>query len=331
MLKIKQVSFSYDKGPVLEDINFELKKGEHLAVMGESGCGKSTLLKIIYGTLQIQEGEVSWGKKKIKGPLYKLLPGEPFVKFLTQEFDLMPYTSVAENISEFLSVFYPDELAARTHELLRLIEMEELANAKVQHLSGGQQQRVALARVLAQKPELLLLDEPFSNIDNFRKNSLRRNLFDYLAQEGITCITATHDQHDVLPFADRIIVLKDRQIIADEPILELYQKPGNFYIASLFGEANRIPIHVLKSYANTRRTIIVYAHEFRMSNSSGLEVEVKKLYHMGSHYLVRGEYEGQQVFFNSDKALKTGVQVFLNISLELINQRLQAQKPESNG
>lgn len=331
MLKVKQVSFSYDKHPVLEDINFSLKKGEHLAVMGESGCGKSTLLKIIYGILQTQEGEVFWGKEKVRGPLYKLLPGEKFMKYLSQEFDLMPYTTVEDNISEFLSVFYPEELQKRTRELLWMIEMEDFAQVKVQHLSGGQQQRVALARVLAQKPELLLLDEPFSNIDNFRKNSLRRNLFDYLKEEGITCLTATHDQQDVLPFADRVIVLRDRHIIADEPILDLYKNPGNFYIASLFGEANRIPINIVKSYADTRRTIIVYAHEFKISNSSGLRVEIKKNYHMGSYQLVRGDYEGRTVYFHSDRPIKEGAHVFLNISLEMINLRLHGQKPENNG
>jgi len=331
MLKVKQVSFAYDKAPVLEDVGFELKKGEHLAVMGESGCGKSTLLKIIYGLLQVQEGEVSWGKKKVRGPLYKLLPGEDFMKYLSQEFDLMPYTSVEENISEFLSVFYPEELKARTGELLRMIEMEDFAGVKVKNLSGGQQQRVALARVLAQKPELLLLDEPFSHIDNFRKNNLRRNLFDYLSREGITCITATHDQLDVLPYADRILVLRDRHVIADAPIMEVFDKPGNLYIATLFGEANKIPIHIMKSYADTKRTIIVYAHEFRIARSSGLRVEIKKNYPMGSHFLVRGDYEGQDVYFHSDVSLRNGSQVFLNISLETINKRLNHQIPESDG
>lgn len=330
MLKVKQVSFAYNKIAVLEDISFELKKGEHLAVMGESGCGKSTLLKIIYGLLQTQEGEIRWGNRKVRGPLYKLLPGEQFMKYLSQEFDLMPYTTVEENISEFLSVFYPEELKSRTDELLRMIELEAFAKQKVKNLSGGQQQRVALARVLAQKPELLLLDEPFSHIDNFRKNNLRRNLFDYIQREGISCITATHDQHDVLPFADRVIVLRDRQIIADSPILELYDKPGNLYIASLFGEANRIPIQIMKSYADTRRTIIVYANEFKVAYRSGLRVEVKKSYPMGSHFLVRGDYEGHLVHFHSERALTPGSQVFLNISLETINKRLHTQKPESD-
>lgn len=331
MLKVQEITFAYDKAPVLEDISFTLRKGEHLAIMGESGCGKSTLLKILYGLLQTQEGTVSWGSKRIKGPLYKLLPGERFMKYLSQEFDLMPYTTVEENISEYLSVFYPEELRERTRELLSLTELEEFAKVKVQLLSGGQQQRVALARVLAQKPELLLLDEPFSHIDNFRKNSLRRNLFDYLKDAGITCITATHDQHDVLPFADRVLVLKDRRIIADEATLELYHHPGNFYIASLFGEANRVPVQIVKSYADTRRTIIVYAHEFKVSPNSGLPVVVSRNYPMGGYYLIRGEAEGHSIFFEFPNPIKVDTKVFLNISIDTINKRLNKQKPETDG
>ncbi|MBT8179715.1 MAG: ABC transporter ATP-binding protein, partial [Eudoraea sp.] len=270
MLRIEQLSFAYDNRPVLKNISFEIQGGEHVALMGESGCGKSTLLKLIYGIIPVKQGKIFWGNKEVKGPLFNLIPGEPFMKYLSQEFDLMPFTSVKENIAEFLSVFYPEERESRTQELLQMIELEDYANSQVRHLSIGQQQRVALARVLAQKPQLLLLDEPFSHIDNFRKNSLRRNLFRYLEAEGITCITATHDYHDVLPFAERAIVIRNAEIHVDRPILELYKHPRNLYVASLFGEANLLPIEVIKSYANTKRRIIVYAHEFRVSFSSGL-------------------------------------------------------------
>ena len=210
MLQVNNLSFAYDHSNVLEGLSFGVAKGEHVAVMGESGCGKSTLLKLIYGLLTPMEGKILWQNEEVKGPLYKLVPGESYMKYLSQEFDLMPYTTVAENISEYLSVFYPEQLKERTAELLEMTEMTSKANTKVKNLSGGQQQRVALARVLAQKPDVLLLDEPFSHIDNFRKNSLRRNLFQYLKEEKITCLTATHDHLDVLPFADRVLVLKDR-------------------------------------------------------------------------------------------------------------------------
>lgn len=323
MLKITGLSFAYDKDSVLDDISFSVDRGEHLGIMGESGCGKSTLLQLVYGSLQPAQGEIYWGKKQVKGPLYNLVPGESYMKYMSQGFDLMGVTTVAENISEYLSVFYPKELKERTEELLDIIEMKRFAKTKVKHLSIGQQQRVALARVLAQKPKVLLLDEPFSHIDNFRKNSLRRNLFNYLKQEKITCLTATHDHNDILPFADRVLVLKDRQILAEEPIVELYKSPRNLYIASLFGEANLVPINIIKSYADTKRKIIVYAHEFKVSRNSGLPVVVKKTYPMGSHYLVEGFTEEQTIYFHSERNMEIETEVFLNISLETINQRLK--------
>jgi ABC-type Fe3+/spermidine/putrescine transport system ATPase subunit len=323
MLKITGLSFAYDKDVVLDDINFTVKRGEHLGIMGESGCGKSTLLQLVYGSLQPAEGNISWGKKQIKGPLFNLVPGESYMKYMSQGYDLMGVTTVAENISEFLSVFYPKKLKERTEELLEIIEMKRFAKTKVKHLSIGQQQRVALARVLAQKPEVLLLDEPFSHIDNFRKNSLRRNLFNYLKEEEITCLTATHDHNDILPFADRVLVLKEKQIIAEQPIVELYKNPRNLYIASLFGEANLVPINIIKSYADTKRKIIVYAHEFKISGNSGLPVVVKKTYPMGSHYLVEGTTDDQIIYFHSERNMEIEAEVFLNISLETINQRLK--------
>ena len=322
MLKVNNITFAYDELPVISNFDFEIQAGEHVAVMGESGCGKSTLLKIIYGLLPLESGQISWNGAEVMGPLHTLVPGAPYMKYLAQDFDLMPFTTVKENISQFLSVFYPEETEKRTRNLLDLTEMNAFADVKVKYLSGGQQQRVALARVLAQKPEILLLDEPFSHIDNFRKNSLRRNLFDYLKNEGITWLTATHDYNDVLPFADRILVLEDSQLIADEPILALYNNPKQIYIASLFGEANLIPINVIKSYADTTRRIIVYAHEFRVSEGSGLEVIVQNTYPMGSHYLIKSLAGNEVVYFNSEKPYNLGRKVFLNISIETINQRM---------
>lgn len=323
MLRVENVSFAYDKNLVLEDIDFIVPKGEHLALIGESGCGKSTLLKIIYGLVDLKKGHVFWDDEPVLGPAFNLVPGAPFMKYLSQDFDLMPFITVAENISQYLSVFYPEELKARTEELLELIELSAFAHKKVKTLSGGQQQRVALARVLAQKPEVLLLDEPFGHIDNFLKNSLRRNIFKYAKDNGITCIVASHDHNDVLPFMDRMLVLRNTGIIAQGHPMDLYQKPDNLYVASLFGEANSIPMSQLKSYANLDKSIIAYAHELKVSNTVGLPVVVKENYPMGSHYLIRGESsDGNSIFFHHSNNIPMEDTVYLNIALSTINQRL---------
>ncbi len=322
MLEVNNISFSYNGKPVLKDINFKIDEGEYLAILGESGCGKSTLLKIIYGLLQIEEGTVFWKENQVLGPDYNLVPGEKYMKFLSQDFDLMPFITVEENVSQFLSVFYPKELQERTAELLEMIEMTSFAKTKVKNLSGGQQQRVALARVLAQEPEILLLDEPFSHIDNFKKNNLRRNLFTYLKKKKISCIVATHDQQEVLPFADRVIVIKDQEIVADNETQTLFKNPKSLYIASLFAEANIIPLDVIKEYAKTKEQIIVYAHEFKVSKTSGIEVSIKSNYFMGSHFLIEGVIGGQSIFFTNEKGLDIDSTTYLNVPLDIINKRL---------
>jgi ABC-type Fe3+/spermidine/putrescine transport system ATPase subunit len=323
MLKVEGLSFAYDTESVLEDVSFELEAGEVMAVMGESGCGKSTLLRLLYGELPFVQGSIHWKDSEIRGPAYQLLPGAPFMKYLAQDFDLMPFLSVEENIRKYLSVHYPEESDRRAEELLNTMELMPFRNKQARYLSGGQQQRVALAKVLAQKPELLLLDEPFSHIDHFRRNYLRRNLFAYLREEGISCLCATHDYHDVLPFAQRVMVLKDREILDLRPTQEIYEQPARFYTASLLGEANLIPINILKSYASTTRRIIVYAHELQVSAKSGMEVVVSHSYYMGSYYRVKGMLEGEkEVYFNAPSALQPGKKVFLNVALQTINKRL---------
>ncbi|MGW9684486.1 ABC transporter ATP-binding protein [Flagellimonas sp. 2504JD1-5] len=327
MLKVHIDFFTYDSKITLEDISFQVEKGEHVALMGESGSGKSTMLKIIYGLLQIEGGSIFWGDKQILGPNFNLIPGESYMKYLSQDFDLMPFTTVEENIGQHLSVFEGETHEQRIQELLKLIELQDYAKTKVKNLSGGQQQRVALARVLAEEPELLLLDEPFGHIDNFKRTSLRRNLFQYLKEKGITVLNASHDPNDVLPYADRTVILENGRIIADAKTKKLYKNPPNYYTASLFGEVNELPIKLLKSYAAINRSILVYPHEFQLSDSSGLEALVKTSFFKGSHYLNEATAEDEtMLYFVTSKKLKKGDTVFLNVSLDTINARLQVEQ-----
>ncbi|NAY91768.1 ATP-binding cassette domain-containing protein [Muricauda sp. JGD-17] len=327
LLKVRVDSFGYESRNILQNISFNVPRGQHLAIMGESGSGKSTLLKIIYGLLHVEEGDIFWGNQEVLGPNYNLVPGEGYMKYLSQDFDLMPFTTVEENIAQHLSVFERETHQRRITELLDLIEMKSFAKVKVKKLSGGQQQRVALARVLAQEPEVLLLDEPFGHIDNFKRNSLRRNLFHHLKEKGITIITASHDPNDVLPFADRTLILKNGEIVANEQTKDLFANPPNYYTASLFGEVNEVPIGLLKSYAAIEKSVLVYPHELKTSDTSGVKTQVVRSYFNGGHYLNKGEAEGgTMLYFNTPNELKVGDTVFLNVSLETINRRLQIGK-----
>src|SRR5690606_36704883 len=140
MLKINQLSFSYATKPVLTDINFQLKAGNSYALIGASGSGKSTLLKLMYGLLDVHSGTVFWNDEQILGLAYHLVSGMDFMKYLAQDFDLMPFVTVAENVGRFLSNFYLQKKADRINELLDLVGMREFAKVQTRYLSGGQMQ-----------------------------------------------------------------------------------------------------------------------------------------------------------------------------------------------
>ena len=311
MLKIDQLTFSYNEIPVLKNINLLVERGESVAIIGESGCGKSTLLKLIYGQYDLDEGTISCNEKPILGPKFNLIPGEDYIKYLAQDFDLMPFITVEENIGKFLSNIYKDKKAARVHELLEMVEMTEFAKVKAQFLSGGQQQRVAIARVLALEPEILLLDEPFSQIDTFRKNKLRRNLFRYLKEKNITCIMATHDSTDILAFADEVAIMKNGEILQKGSPQDIYQNPQNFYTAGLFDEVNAIPRRLLEANSTSDETVFLFPHQLKVATQSLLAATVKKSYFRGRYYLIEAQYLGGTVYFNHNSALQNGILAYL--------------------
>lgn len=305
MLQVNNIIFGYTKKKiVLNNFSFTLNKGEHLCLMGESGCGKSTLLKAIYGLVNLNEGTIFWKENKVLGPKHHLVPGMDFFKYVAQDFDLMPYTSVSENIKKFLSRFYPEESEKRTQELLEVIEMKAFENTKVKNLSGGQQQRVAIARALAKEPELILLDEPFGQIDNFKKNSLRRKLFAYLKEKNIACIVATHNKNDALSFADQLIVIRNNKILVNDAPKEIYNKPKEKYVAALFDDVNEITIH--------KKQYLLYPHQLKIVEKSNHKAIVVSSYFKGSFWLIEATFEKQIIFIKHPHFLDEKDEISLN-------------------
>ncbi len=315
MLEIKDISFTYIDKPVIENVSFTIAKGQNTAIIGESGCGKSTLLKLIYGLYDLDSGAITYNVNPILGPKYNLVPGEDYIKYLAQDFDLMPYITVEENVGKFLSNMYPEQKKARVQELLDMVEMTAFAKVKAKFLSGGQQQRVALARVLALEPEIILLDEPFSQIDSFRKNSLRRNLFRYLKDKGVTCIIATHDSTDALSFSDETIVVQNGKVVAKGNSKSLYENPANKYIASLFGEVNELKLSQLIDLEDDEdANLLLYPHQLKVVDNALMKAVVKQCYFKGSHYLVKAAFERRAIFFEHDSELELNQEVFLRLS-----------------
>ncbi|MFY8188185.1 MAG: ABC transporter ATP-binding protein [Flavobacterium sp.] len=298
MLTVKNISFAYQEKIVLENISFQLERGKHLAIMGESGCGKSTLLQMIYGLFDLNEGEILWGNQKITGPKYNLVPGMPFIKYLAQDFDLMPYISVGENVGKYLSNIDYMQKQNRIDELLEVVEMTTYKHEKTKNLSGGQMQRVALAKALAKSPELLLLDEPFSHIDHFRKNGLRRKLFAYIKENNITCITATHDREDVLGFSDELLILKNGKIIEKGNTDHLFKKSQYIYTKQLFDDCNEIEGNQLGLENNEKQ--LIYPDELEICACSALQVKIIKTYFNGNHFKIVSTNLSNEstIFFN---------------------------------
>ena len=303
MLSIKNVSFNYKEKRILSSISVFVKKGDCLSVVGGSGSGKSTLLKLIYGKMDVCSGVISWNGQSVLGPKNKLVVGHDFMKYVSQEFDLMPYISVAENIGAYLSNFFPEKKQTRINELLKVVELEAFSNTKVKFLSGGQKQRVALARAIAKQPEIILLDEPFSHIDNFKKQSLRKKFFNYLRSNNITCVMATHDKEDVLPYSDTMVVLENNEVLVGGNPVEIYNNPRHPLVAAFFGDFSVI------------NNTIYYSHQVFVVKKSDLMAVVKQVFYKGSFFLIEAEYNNTIVCFNHTSSIPENTEVYLETKL----------------
>jgi ABC-type Fe3+/spermidine/putrescine transport system ATPase subunit len=325
MLEVNHLQFSYpNQQPAVNEISFEVQTGEHIALIGESGCGKSSLLHLIFGKLQPNSGSVVWNGKNVQGPMQKLIPGEEDVKLLTQEFDLMPFISVEQNITKYLSRMYPERNHQRCNELLEVVDLVGYGDRMVKDLSGGQKQRVAIAQCLANQPKLLLMDEPFSHIDQFKKNKLRRRLFRFLKKENITCIFATHDPKDMLHFSDKTLVMSQAKRIDFRSPQQLYENPKKELVASLFEETNIVSSHFLGDDAPNGK-FLYYPHEIQIleqASPSSHKARIKHSFFQGNNYLNEIETSKKlKLLVESTLTYKTGKEVHVEFSKIDFEQR----------
>ena len=241
LLTVRNLYFGYSSvNPLFRNLNLSVEKGRIIALAGESGCGKSTLLNIIYGLIDWQSGEIFLEDEKLYGPKGNIVPGELGLKLVSQHYDLMPYLTVRENVGKFISNTNLAEKKQKVEELLEVVGLENYANVLPKNLSGGQQQRVAIARALSVMPKLLLLDEPFSNLDYSRKMELRERLFNYVKENHLSVIISTHEIQEILPWIDQIVVLQEGRLIQNDSAEETFKNPYNSYVAKLLGEVNTI-------------------------------------------------------------------------------------------
>jgi iron(III) transport system ATP-binding protein len=219
-IRMTDVTFQYDmKQIVLNRCSFEMNPGDIVALIGKSGSGKSTILRLISGLERPKHGEICIMNEIVFDASHEVKPHLRPVGMVFQDYALFPHLSVSQNIGYGISRMQKNEKKARIDEMLELVGLTEKSNQYPHELSGGQQQRVALARALARKPMVLLLDEPFSNLDETLKVQIRNDLQVILKKQGISCLFATHDIHDARHFAHRIIHLEDGSIVSEEKCL----------------------------------------------------------------------------------------------------------------
>lgn len=217
------------------DINLSLQRFQKLAVAGETGSGKSTLLKMMGGLAQPASGRVLFEEVRVEGPDEKLIPGHPGIVYLSQHFELATHLRV-EQVLEYANQLKEKEAS----QLYEVCKIAHLLQRKTNELSGGEKQRIALAKLLVTAPRLLLLDEPFSNLDMIHKAILKQVIRDVSEKLKITTILVSHDPLDTLSWAEEIVIMKDGHIVQHDTARNIYNHPVNAYVAGLFGRFTTI-------------------------------------------------------------------------------------------
>lgn len=249
MLTINSLSKSFDKGKTyaLENVSFNLKAGQVCAIVGESGSGKTTLVRLIAGLERPDHGSIAMNDKIIASLDKFIQPEKRKIGLVFQEYALFPHLTILENVLYGISKVRNKKKKAQ--EMLDLVGLSDMGKRYPHQLSGGQQQRVALARALAPEPSLLILDEPFSNLDTMLRTQLRNEVFEIIKKTEVTVLFVTHDTQDALSVADEILILQKGKVIQKDVAANLYVKPNTLYVASLFGNT----VHINKNLQNAFR------------------------------------------------------------------------------
>jgi len=282
LLKIHDVSRGNGSDFALSNINFSLERNGRVALAGETGSGKSTLLKIIGGLLDADSGEVIFRNRNVVGPSQKLVPGHPEIAYLSQHFDLPKFLRVEQVLA------YANSLSRKqADEIYSICRIGHLLKRKTDELSGGERQRIAIARLLITKPKLLLLDEPYSNLDSVLKNILKQVIQEIGLKLNLSIILVSHDPADTLSWADQIMVLKDGNILQVGTPKDIYENPINQYVAGLFGSYMLLSPVALKVLGITSKTTRIIRPENIEVSKTKAKVNTGKILsivYFGTHY-----------------------------------------------
>ena len=243
--------FPSQTAPVVDDVNFEVNTGEIFALLGPSGCGKTTTLRLISGFERVDSGEIQVEDKCIESPSIHTPPESREIGFVFQDYALFPHLNVLDNVAFGLKELPPDTRRSQALEVLEMVGLADLGSRKPHDLSGGEQQRVALARSIAPSPKLILLDEPFSNLDAGLRQATRKEVRQLLKDAGMTAMLVTHDREEALSFADRVAVMANGRLEQTGAPEAMYNRPDTPFVAEFLGKTNLIPGDAFGDCADT--------------------------------------------------------------------------------
>ena len=241
LLQVDDIECRYQNKKIVEQLSFEVLQGEIACLLGPSGCGKTTVLRAIAGFNPIYSGKLVLAGNLIATSTMVVAPELRNIGMVFQDYALFPHLSVKNNINFGLKKLSAKEQRVTVQHLLELVELTDMAERFPHELSGGQQQRVALARALAPRPTMLLMDEPFSNLDVELRERLSVEVRDLLKSEGISGILVTHDQHEAFAVSDKIGVMRDGTILQWDTPFNLYHEPNHRFVADFIGQGRFIP------------------------------------------------------------------------------------------
>lgn len=340
-IQIDNVTKAYGKNIVIQGLSAEIQPGEFFTLLGPSGCGKTTLLRMIIGFNSIEGGEIH-----VDGKVINQIPtNRRNMGMVFQNYAVFPHMSVRDNVTYGLKTRHVPkaERYKRADEILKLVKIDDYADRMPTQLSGGQQQRVALARAIVIQPEVLLMDEPLSNLDAKLRVEMRNVIKRIQRQVGITTVYVTHDQEEALAISDRIAVMHGGVIQQIGTPKHIYQRPANEFVSSFIGLSNfvdaenengtldfgcgyRVPMSTLRPDAGRKVCVAVRPEEFliRSAEEPGIPATVRSSVFLGmtQHYfLTLGEEKEIEVVVPSDRSdlIPDGEKVSLQIVADKVN------------
>ncbi|WP_404318740.1 ABC transporter ATP-binding protein [Malaciobacter canalis] len=286
MVSIENFGISFNDTKILENISFDVKPGEIVTLLGSSGCGKTTILRSIAGLQKKHEGYICIGNECVSSKeIYKK---DREVGYIFQDYALFPHLNVHENISFALYKLSKKKKEKRVDELLEQFNIVDHKYKQIHQLSGGQQQRVAIARAMANNPKILLLDEPFSNLDAMLRYKTKIWLKDLIKQMNLSAILVTHDKKEALSISDKIGIINDKKLIQFDSAKKMFENPNSLYVANFLCEVNELPNRYIEDIGldiKDDKVAIIKIDECKISkDKSNCKVKILDISFCGEYY-----------------------------------------------